>query len=274
VSKATSLQTNAEGDAQRRGRGELEDGTRERDDVVRVRVDDAGREHAERVRSMFARISSRYDLLNHLLSGNTDKRWRALVVRRVRAELQAGARALDVACGTGDLSLALSIGGEAHVTGLDFCRPMLDLAAHKSVGRAIRYVEGDALALPFADHTFDLVTIAFGLRNLASVEGGLRELLRVTKPGGRAFVLEFSQPVVPGLRALYRLYFKVVLPRIGGLLSGSRFAYEYLPRSVARFPDQRRLAEMMREVGFERVEFENLTGGIAALHSGTCPTDA
>ncbi|MDT7541814.1 MAG: demethylmenaquinone methyltransferase / 2-methoxy-6-polyprenyl,4-benzoquinol methylase [Acidobacteriota bacterium] len=223
---------------------------------------------------MFARISSRYDLLNHLLSANTDKRWRALVVRRVCAELPRGARALDVACGTGDLSLALSAGGEAHVTGLDFCRPMLDLAAHKSAGRAIRYVEGDALALPFADCTFDVVTIAFGLRNVANVEGGLRELLRVLKPGGRALVLEFSQPVVPGLRGLYRLYFNVVLPRIGGLLSGSRSAYEYLPDSVSRFPDQRRLAEMMREVGFEQVGFENLTGGVAALHVGTRPPNS
>jgi demethylmenaquinone methyltransferase/2-methoxy-6-polyprenyl-1,4-benzoquinol methylase len=222
---------------------------------------------------MFAGIAARYDLLNHLLSANTDRRWRALVVRRARARLQSGARALDVACGTGDLSLALSAGGEASVTGLDFCRPMLDLAADKSRGRGreIQYVEGDALRLPFADATFAVATIAFGLRNLASVEGGLRELFRVVEPGGRAYVLEFSQPVVPGLRALFDFYFWRVLPRVGGLLSGSRGAYEYLPDSVSRFPDQRRLAEMMHGVGFEAVEFENLTGGIAALHVGTRP---
>ncbi|MDT7605048.1 MAG: demethylmenaquinone methyltransferase / 2-methoxy-6-polyprenyl,4-benzoquinol methylase [Acidobacteriota bacterium] len=222
---------------------------------------------------MFAGIASRYDLLNHLLSANTDRRWRALVVRRVRAQLKAGARALDVACGTGDLSIALAAGGDARVTGLDFCRPMLDLAARKSRerGREIPFVEGDALRLPFADATFAVATIAFGLRNLASVEGGLRELFRVVEPGGRVCVLEFSQPVVPGLRAVFGFYFTRVLPRLGGLLSGSRGAYEYLPDSVSRFPDQRRLAGLMRGVGFEPVEFENLTGGIAALHVGTRP---
>jgi demethylmenaquinone methyltransferase/2-methoxy-6-polyprenyl-1,4-benzoquinol methylase len=150
---------------------------------------------------------------------------------------------------------------------------MLDLAADKTRarGREIRYVEGDALRLPFADATFAVATIAFGLRNLANVEAGLRELFRVVEPGGRVFVLEFSQPIVPGLRALFDFYFWRVLPRIGGFLSGSRGAYEYLPDSVARFPDQRRLAELMRGVGFEPVEFENLTGGIAALHVGTRP---
>jgi demethylmenaquinone methyltransferase/2-methoxy-6-polyprenyl-1,4-benzoquinol methylase len=208
-----------------------------------------------------------------LLSANIDRRWRALVVRRVRDQLKTDARVLDVACGTGDLSLALASVGDGFVTGLDFCRPMLDLAADKSRerGRAIRYVEGDALRLPFADATFNVATIAFGLRNLASVEGGLRELFRVVEPGSRVCVLEFSQPVVPGLRALFGFYFNRVLPGIGGLLSGSRGAYEYLPDSVSRFPDQRRLAELMRGVGFEQVEFENLTGGIAALHMGTRP---
>jgi demethylmenaquinone methyltransferase/2-methoxy-6-polyprenyl-1,4-benzoquinol methylase len=222
---------------------------------------------------MFSRIASRYDLLNHLLSANIDRRWRAKVVRLVRDNLRDGARALDVACGTGDLSLALAAGSDAEVTGLDFCRPMLDLAARKSQGGAkeITYVEGDALSLPFADATFDVVTVAFGLRNLASVEGGLRELLRVTRAGGRVCVLEFSQPSVPGLRWLFGFYFTRVLPRVGGLLSGSRVAYEYLPDSVSRFPDQRRLAEMMRGVGFEGVGFENLTGGIAAIHTGTRP---
>jgi demethylmenaquinone methyltransferase/2-methoxy-6-polyprenyl-1,4-benzoquinol methylase len=231
------------------------------------------RAHSERVRVMFSRISSRYDLLNHLLSANIDRRWRAKVVRHVREHLHDGARALDVACGTGDLSLALAGGGGAEITGLDFCRPMLDLAARKSdsAGVRITYVEGDALSLPFADATFDVVTIAFGLRNLASVERGLRELLRVTRGGGRVCVLEFSQPSVPGLRGLFGFYFTRVLPRVGGLLSGSRGAYEYLPDSVSRFPDQRRLAGLMRGVGFEGVGFENLTGGIAAIHTGTRP---
>ncbi|HEX8163755.1 MAG TPA: bifunctional demethylmenaquinone methyltransferase/2-methoxy-6-polyprenyl-1,4-benzoquinol methylase UbiE [Pyrinomonadaceae bacterium] len=232
-----------------------------------------GRAHAESVRVMFSRIASRYDLLNHLLSANTDRRWRAKVVRLVSEGLREGARALDVACGTGDLSLALAAGGAAEITGLDFCRPMLDLAARKTRdgGKRITYVEGDALSLPFADGTFDVVTIAFGLRNLASVEGGLRELLRVTREGGRVCVLEFSRPTIPGLRGLFGFYFTRVLPRVGGWLSGSRGAYEYLPDSVSRFPDQRRLAEMMRGAGFEGVGFESLTGGIAAIHTGTRP---
>ncbi|HEY0547850.1 MAG TPA: bifunctional demethylmenaquinone methyltransferase/2-methoxy-6-polyprenyl-1,4-benzoquinol methylase UbiE [Pyrinomonadaceae bacterium] len=230
-------------------------------------------EHSARVREMFARIAGRYDLLNHLLSGNTDKRWRKLVAQRLQAVLsKEGARALDVACGTGDLSLALAEATKAQIVGTDFCRPMLEIAARKASAKGefkIPFVEGDALKLPFASSSFDAVTIAFGLRNLSSVEGGLKELLRILKPGGRAAILEFSTPVVPGFRKLFRLYFTRVLPRIGGILSGSRAAYEYLPDSVSRFPDQKRLADLMREVGFEEVKYQNLTGGIAALHTGT-----
>ena len=222
---------------------------------------------------MFAGIAGRYDLLNHVLSGNVDKRWRRLVARTLRTSLVEGSRILDVACGTGDLSLVLARAGRADVVGLDFCRPMLEIARRKAEAesRAIPFVEGDALRLPFADGTFDAVTIAFGLRNLAGVFDGLRELRRVLRPGGHAAVLEFSSPVVPGFRTLFRLYFTRVLPRIGGIVSGSRGAYEYLPDSVSRFPDQRRLAELMCEAGFEEVAYRNLTGGIAALHTGARP---
>ncbi|MBA3804486.1 MAG: bifunctional demethylmenaquinone methyltransferase/2-methoxy-6-polyprenyl-1,4-benzoquinol methylase UbiE [Acidobacteria bacterium] len=222
---------------------------------------------------MFAGIAARYDLLNHLLSGNTDQRWRRLVARRLQGALEIeGARALDVACGTGDLSLAIAQATGARVIGTDFCRPMLEIAARKKIAgaeSAIPFVEGDALRLPFADGTFEAVSIAFGLRNLASVEGGLKELWRVLKPGGRVAVLEFSSPVIPGFRALFQFYFTRVLPRIGGAISGSRGAYEYLPDSVSRFPDQERLAALMRGVGFDEVEYQNLTGGVAALHMGT-----
>ena len=220
---------------------------------------------------MFARIAGRYDLLNHLLSGNVDKSWRRLVARTLEPSLVEGARVLDVACGTGELSRVLARAGAASVIGLDFCRPMLEIARHKAAddNRPVLFVEGDALRLPFADEAFDVVTIAFGLRNLAVVEEGLRELLRILKPGGRAAVLEFSSPVVPGFRALFSFYFTRLLPRIGGWVSGSRGAYSYLPDSVSRFPDQERLAELMRGAGFEEVGYRNLTGGIAALHTGT-----
>ena len=220
---------------------------------------------------MFAGIAGRYDLLNHLLSGNTDQRWRRFVARQLRESLGEGAFVLDAACGTGDLALALAGAGRARVVGLDFCRPMLEIAARKSARRGgqISYVEADALRLPFPDAAFDVATIAFGLRNLAGVEDGLRELGRVLKPGGRLAVLEFSRPVLPGFRALFQFYFTRVLPRVGGLVSGSRGAYEYLPDSVSRFPAQRELAALMRRVGFERVSYRNLTGGIAALHVGT-----
>ncbi|HVF55182.1 MAG TPA: bifunctional demethylmenaquinone methyltransferase/2-methoxy-6-polyprenyl-1,4-benzoquinol methylase UbiE [Pyrinomonadaceae bacterium] len=231
---------------------------------------DSKSEHARRVRDMFAGIAGRYDLLNHLLSGNTDRRWRRLVANSLRPMLGPGARALDVACGTGDLSMALAGAGQAQVFGLDFCRPMLEIAAQKA--GAIPFVEGDALRLPFADASFEVVTIAFGLRNLSSVEGGLRELRRVLSPGGQAAILEFSRPIVPGFRALFQFYFTRVLPLVGGLISGSRGAYEYLPDSVSKFPDQKRLAALMREVGFEEVEYRNLTGGIAALHMGRAPS--
>lgn len=222
---------------------------------------------------MFTGIARRYDLLNHLLSANIDRRWRRLVADKLRAALVEGSYTLDVACGTGDLALTLDKAGQSRVMGLDFCRPMLEIATHKAshLKRQIPFVEGDALHLPFAPETFDVATIAFGLRNLADVEGGLRELFRVLKPGGRVAILEFSHPVVPGFRALFQFYFSHVLPRIGGIVSGSRGAYEYLPDSVSRFPDQKRLAALMRRVGFEQVAYQNLTGGIAALHAGARP---
>jgi demethylmenaquinone methyltransferase/2-methoxy-6-polyprenyl-1,4-benzoquinol methylase len=223
-------------------------------------------DHARRVRDMFARISPRYDLLNHLLSANIDKRWRRRVVEKLEPLVAHESRILDVACGTGDLSIALFENIGAGVTGLDFCRPMLERAARKQP--RIAFVEGDALQLPFDKGVFDAVTIAFGLRNLSSVERGLSELQRVLKPNGWAVILEFSKPVVPGFRSLAAAYCTRLLPRIGGLISGSRSAYEYLPDSVSRFPDQETLSVMMSDAGFADVGFENLTGGVAALHTG------
>jgi demethylmenaquinone methyltransferase/2-methoxy-6-polyprenyl-1,4-benzoquinol methylase len=217
---------------------------------------------------MFSGIAGRYDLLNHVLSVNIDKRWR----RKVRAKLEdiladVNAVVLDVACGTGDLSIELQTNANAKVIGTDFCRPMLAVAQEKAA--EIPFVEGDAMQLSFADNSFDALTIAFGLRNLSNFRNGLIELHRVLKPGGKLVVLEFSAPVVPGFRGAFKFYFSNILPRIGGLISGERGAYEYLPDSVSKFPDQKALAEMMRETGFDVVSFDNLTGGIAAIHSGT-----
>ena len=223
-------------------------------------------EHARRVREMFANIAPRYDLLNHLLSGNIDKRWRRRVVQSLGKFLSPGARVLDVGCGTGDLSIELFENTAAQVTGLDFCGPMLKLA--KTKAPQLQFIEGDALNLPFAEASFDGLTIGFALRNLADVDRGLRELLRVLKPDGYVAILEFSHPANPAFASFVRFYNWRLLPWIGGLLSGSRFAYEYLPDSISKFPNQETLAAKMRAAGFVDVSFENLSGGVAALHLG------
>jgi demethylmenaquinone methyltransferase/2-methoxy-6-polyprenyl-1,4-benzoquinol methylase len=223
-------------------------------------------EHARRVREMFANIAPRYDLLNHILSANIDIRWRRRAVRRLKPLLPKDARVLDVGCGTGDLSVALFDNTAAEVTGIDFCGPMLKLA--KSKAPQLQFIEGDALRLPFAEASFDGLTIGFALRNLSNVERGLRELLRVLKPNGHVAILEFSQPVNPVFASLVKFYNWRLLPWIGGLVSGSRGAYEYLPDSISKFPNQEKLAELMRAAGFVEVRFENLSGGVAALHIG------
>jgi demethylmenaquinone methyltransferase/2-methoxy-6-polyprenyl-1,4-benzoquinol methylase len=212
------------------------------------------------VQGMFGRIAGRYDLLNHLLSFNLDKRWRARTVERV-SHLPHG-RVLDLCCGTGDLLLALK--GDV-VFGSDFCHPMLLEAQRKCRSPLF---EADALALPLKDNSLDLITCAFGLRNLANYEKGLDELLRVLKPGGVAAILEFSQPTNPIFGSLYRFFSMHILPRIGGVVSGSPDAYKYLPESIKKFPGAEDLASKIKAAGFKRVEFDRMTGGAVALHLG------
>lgn len=223
------------------------------------------------VRRMFDRVAPRYDLLNHVLSFNIDKAWRKRLMTQVRPVL-SGTRpaALDLCCGTGDVLLEMQRYSAAPVFGADFSHPMLVSA--KSKLRKRRYasplVEADALRLPIRDGSLDVVTIAFGFRNLANYEAGLRELRRVLKFGGMLAILEFSHP--PGwlTRSSYAFYSKVLLPFVGGLVSGSREAYTYLPESIRKFPRAAELQHMMEQAGFDEVSFEFLTGGIAALHIG------
>jgi demethylmenaquinone methyltransferase/2-methoxy-6-polyprenyl-1,4-benzoquinol methylase len=218
---------------------------------------------------MFAEIAPRYDLLNHMLSLNIDRRWRRFTIGKVTDRLRGpDVMALDLCCGTADLSIELA--EHAPTIGLDFCHPMLKVGVRKVrvADSTVQLVEGDALQVPSADEKFEVVTIAFGLRNLESVEGGLKEIYRVLKRGGRAAVLEFSHPRIPVFRGLFNFYFTRLLPRIGNAISGSRIAYQYLPDSVKGFPDQEALATMMRAVGFSNVKYYNLFGGVAALHLG------
>ncbi len=229
------------------------------------------REAAEWVRGMFARVAPRYDLANHLLSFNIDRYWRAHTVKRLRGILRdPAARVLDICCGTGDLALALEQARGAAVLGSDFCHPMLVAARDKIErrGHGSRLFESDALRLPLADASLDLITVAFGFRNLANYEAGLREMRRVLKPGGAAAILEFSQPPNPAFAALYNFYSRRILPIIGGAISGNHDAYRYLPESVRKFPNAQELADAMRRAGFGDVTYEFLTGGIVALHLG------
>lgn len=223
-------------------------------------------QEAGKIRAMFDSIAHRYDLLNHLLSGGTDIAWRRYAVSKI---LQGGERrVLDLACGTGDLALEIQrrVNPGAEVIGVDFSGGMLRLA-HQKNSTDVQWIQGDGLRLPFPDGTFDLVTIAFGIRNMESLEGGLREIHRVLRPGGRLGILEFSKPENPLVRTVYMPYFLHVLPRIGALLS-RRSAYLYLPHSVLHFPNRYELASKMRDAGFGRVRHRPLTLGIAALHIG------
>ena len=220
------------------------------------------------VQRMFGRIARRYDLMNRLMTGGQDERWRRKTVAHV---LKAGSsRVLDVATGTGDLALALANGGAHHVIGLDFAAPMIEFAETKRHGRGdVQFVIGDAMALPFADKTFDGCTVSFGLRNMPDYLAALTELNRVVKPGGRLVCLELTPYRAPVLGRLFGWYFEKVVPLVGGWLSGDPAAYRYLPASVGAFPDAQTLASLMKRAGFSRVEIERVGAGTVAIHVAT-----
>jgi demethylmenaquinone methyltransferase / 2-methoxy-6-polyprenyl-1,4-benzoquinol methylase len=227
---------------------------------------------ARAVREMFSAIAPRYDLLNHVLSMNVDRLWWWRTARRFDSILtRADAKVLDLCCGTGDMTFALEgrTRGGARIVGADFAHPMLHRAAEKSLKREkkLDWIEADALQLPFASEAFSLVTSAFGFRNLADYDAGLREIVRVLQPGGECGILECSEPE-GAFGAVYRLYFRHVLPKIGTALSGVRGPYSYLPASVERFPKPPEMLERMRSAGFREVTWTPYTFGIASLFVG------
>jgi demethylmenaquinone methyltransferase/2-methoxy-6-polyprenyl-1,4-benzoquinol methylase len=226
---------------------------------------------ARAVREMFTSIAPRYDLLNHVLSFNVDRLWWWKTARRFASILaQQDARVLDLCCGTGDMTFALRLQAtksSARILGVDFSHAMLQRANAKSEGKLLRWVEADALCLPFPDEKFDLITTAFGFRNLADYDAGLREMVRLLRPGGECGILDFGEP--RGLMGkLYRVYFKRVLPAIGTLISGVRGPYAYLPASVERFPSPEEMLGRMRRAGFREASWTPYTFGIAGLYRG------
>ncbi|HLH06662.1 MAG TPA: bifunctional demethylmenaquinone methyltransferase/2-methoxy-6-polyprenyl-1,4-benzoquinol methylase UbiE [Terriglobales bacterium] len=228
---------------------------------------------AAKVREMFTSIAPRYDLLNHVLSMQVDRLWWRRTARTFGHVLRRNdAMVLDLCCGTGDMTAALlaraqKSGATPRIVGADFSHAMLQRATIKSIGKPLRWMEADALNLPLPDGTFDLVTTAFGFRNLADYDAGLREIYRVLKNGGELGILDFGEPKgVVG--AVYRTYFRFVLPAVGTMISGIKGPYKYLPASVARFPAPEEMLKRMRAAGFSEVSWSPHTLGIAGLYWG------
>ena len=228
------------------------------------------------VQRIFSEIAPRYDLLNHLLSFNIDRRWRAAALASLAWREHPNGRFLDVCAGTLDagIQLANAPGFRGTITSADFAEPMLRAGLRKRLGKPLFAVVADAQELPAAENSFDGAIIAFGIRNLADLDAGLRETLRVLSPGARFVILEFSTPRSAIVRAGYHAYFHNVLPFIGGLVSRHPTAYRYLPQSVAAFPEQRALAQRMERAGFVNVTWRAVTYGIAAIHVGQKPFPA
>jgi demethylmenaquinone methyltransferase/2-methoxy-6-polyprenyl-1,4-benzoquinol methylase len=239
------------------------------EDAVSIAAAAGSGEKRAYVRQIFSEIAPRYDLLNHLLSFNIDRIWRNKAISVLKPDARAGLY-LDVCAGTLDVSEQMTGWGSfrGRVVSADFAEPMLRAGLSKTDGRPISPVTADALDLPLRDSSLDGAIVAFGIRNVANLDAGLREVQRVLKPGARFVILEFSTPRFAPVRWMYHLYFHHVLPFIGGLISGHGTAYRYLPRSVANFPVQEELAARMRGAGFADVSWKSLTFGIAAIHHG------
>ena len=235
-----------------------------------------GAEKREYVKRIFSEIAPRYDLLNHLLSLNIDKAWRRHAIAELGVEQNPTGNYLDLCAGTLDVASELSMlpGFGGSVVGADFAEPMLRAGLAKVTGKAIAPVAADALQLPLPSGSLDGAIVAFGIRNVAGLDAALSEVLRVLTPGARFVILEFTTPRARVLRGLYQLYFTHILPLIGGVISGHRSAYRYLPRSVANFPPEEELASRMMYAGFSDVRWASLTFGIAAIHVGTRPVEA
>jgi demethylmenaquinone methyltransferase/2-methoxy-6-polyprenyl-1,4-benzoquinol methylase len=228
-----------------------------------------GEERAAKVGQLFATIARRYDLINDIQSFGIHRLWKRRVLRLTRA--RPGERALDLCCGTGDITFALARAG-ADVTGLDFSEPMLRVArercarAKAAEEMGIEFIQGDAQKIPFPDNAFDVVTIGYGLRNLADLEAGLRDMLRVTKPGGRFVSLEFGKPASAFWRGIYFGYLKFMLPIFGKLFCGNSAAYAYVLESLSHYPAQLGVVEKMTQVGWQNVRVINLIGGVMSIH--------
>lgn len=223
------------------------------------------------VQRIFSEIAPRYDLLNRLLSFGIDRRWRTIALQRLGWDRASKGAYLDLCAGTLDVGAELSRkpGFGGRILGADFAEPMLRAGVGKAPPSVLAPVVADALALPVGDDTFDGAIVAFGIRNVADLGAGLREVHRALKPGARFVILEFSTPRVPLVRAAYLFYFHNILPLIGRIISGHKTAYTYLPRSVANFPETGVLAAAMTAAGYRDVRWEALTFGIAAVHVGT-----
>lgn len=232
-------------------------------------------EKAKRVGRVFDSVASKYDLMNDLMSLGIHRLWKMLVLENSGVRL--GSKVLDIAGGTGDLSIGLAkrVGAEGQVVLSDINGSMLRIGRDRVIDKGMNNIvttQADAENLPFADNSFDFVSIAFGLRNVTHKEEAMKSVLRVLKPGGRFVVLEFSHPISPALSKIYDLYSFNVLPNLGKLITGDADSYRYLAESIRKHPAQEPLAQMMRDAGFERVDYTNLSAGIVAIHSGYKPT--